>query len=119
VRRAPRCAGEGPLAPVLALVLVDGVLALVTGALTRPVVVVVTRPADLLAEANALLNVAFTVSMAVGPLAVGIATATLGPATGLALNAMSFLAAALAISGCPTAVFEPCDRAGVSCAPRG
>jgi hypothetical protein len=98
---------DAPLPLVLGLVLVDGVIGLVARSLTKAAIVRVSRPAGLLAEANALVNIAFTISMALGPLAAGVVIGTLGAGTGLLIDALSFLAAALVLGGCPAVAPEP------------
>ena len=57
---------------VLALALVDGVIALVVRALARAATVAVTSPVRLLREGNALMNTAFSVCYVVGPLLGGV-----------------------------------------------
>lgn len=57
---------------VLALVLVDGVIALAVRAVARAATVAVTSPVGLLREGNALLNTVFTVSFVIGPLLGGV-----------------------------------------------
>jgi MFS family permease len=57
---------------VLALVLVDGVIALTVRAVARAATVAVTSPAGLLREGNAVMNTVFTVSFVVGPLIGGV-----------------------------------------------
>ena len=94
---AVAAAAGGALALVLALAFVDGILAVVARTLTKAAVVAETRPAGLLQEGNALLGTAFMTSFAVGPLAGGVAVATVGVPAALALDAASFAFAAAAL----------------------
>jgi MFS family permease len=57
---------------VLALVLLDGVIALAIRAVARAATVAVTSPVGLLREGNAAMNTVFTVSVVVGPLIGGL-----------------------------------------------
>ena len=89
-------AGGAPVALILALALADGVLAVSGRALVKSAIVAVTKPHELLREGNALLGVAFTTTIAVGPIVAGAVIAVLGVPAALALDAASFaLAAAL------------------------
>jgi predicted MFS family arabinose efflux permease len=74
------------LAPALALVVLDGWLAVSARAIARAAVVHVTRPADLLREGNALANASFSVCFALGP-AIGAAIVSLAnTSTALLVN---------------------------------
>jgi hypothetical protein len=99
-----------PVGVLLAIALLDGVLALAVRALTRTAVVGQTRPAGLLGEGNALLSVSQSVSMAAGPAVAGIAVATLGAGSALALDAVSFAVAALVVRGTRAGAVEPAER---------
>ena len=87
-----------PLAAVVAVVFADGVLGLAARALVKSAVVAATKPAGLLREANAVLNVSFTVSAAAGPALAGCLTAALGVEAALLIDALTFLLAAAALS---------------------
>lgn len=94
------CAALGVPYPVmLALALVDGVLNIVASGLAKAAIVCVARPAGLHEEANALVNLAFTISFAGGPALAGLLIAGVGPPVALALDAASFLLAAIAVAG--------------------
>ena len=83
-------------------------------ALVKTAVVAVTRPQGLLREGNALLGVAFTSTIAIGPLIGGAVVALFGVPAALILDAASFaLAAALLGPGArlPAAAAEE-TRAG-------
>jgi hypothetical protein len=83
---------------ILALAAVDGLLAVTARSLTKAAIVCATRPVGLHREANALVNIAFTVSFAAGPALAGILVSVCGAASVLALDAVSFLGAAVALS---------------------
>jgi hypothetical protein len=86
------------LAPALALIVADGLLAVTARAIARAAAVQVTRPVGLLREGNALANASFSVCFMVGP-AIGAAIVSLaGTATALLVNAGVFavMAAVLA-----------------------
>lgn len=91
-------AGAFSLPAVLALALLDGVAALTARSLSRAAVVTTLQPAGLLREGNALINVAFAVSSAAGPVLAGLLVATSGAATALWLDAASFLAVAVLLA---------------------
>ena len=84
-----------PVALILGLALADGILAVSGRALVKTAVVAVTRPEGLLREGNALLGIAFTGTLALGPLAGGVAVALLGVPAALVLDAASFALAAV------------------------
>jgi hypothetical protein len=89
--------GAGGLALVLGLAFTDGIAAVMSRALTKAAVVSETRPANLLAEGNALLATAFTATLAAGPLAGGGVVALVGVPAALALDAASFALAGVAL----------------------
>jgi len=92
------CAVLGlPVVLLLALAALDGVFSVGARALIKAAVVCTSRPAGLHEQANALLNLAFTVSFAAGPALAGLLVASLGASTALALDALSFLGAAIAL----------------------
>jgi hypothetical protein len=86
--------GRAGLAGILALVAADGLIAPVSRALVRSTIAAVTRPAGLLAEGNAAVNVVFTTNAMLAAAVGGILTASLGASAALAFNALTFLAVA-------------------------
>lgn len=80
---------------VVVIATVDGTLALAGRALTRAVVVALLEPAGELRSGNAVLNVAFTGSAAIGPGIAGLIVAGFGVQTALLLDAASFYGIAL------------------------
>jgi MFS family permease len=88
-------AGEGFFLPgVIVLATIDGALALTGRALTRAVVAALLEPAGELRAGNAVLNVAFPGSAAIGPGIAGLIVAGFGVQTALLLDAASFYAIA-------------------------
>lgn len=79
---------------VVVLATVDGALALTGRALTRAVVAALLEPSGELRSGNAVLNVAFTGSAALGPGIAGLIVAGFGVQTALLLDAASFYAIA-------------------------
>lgn len=82
------------LAAVIVLAAIDGALALSGRALTRAVVATLLEPAGELRAGNAVLNVAFTGSAALGPAIAGLLVAGFGVQSALLLDAVSFYAIA-------------------------
>ena len=82
------------LAGVVVLATIDGALALTGRALTRAVVAALLEPAGELRSGNAVLNVAFTGSAALGPGIAGLIVAGFGVQSALLLDATSFYAIA-------------------------
>jgi len=82
------------LVGVVALATVDGALALTGRALTRAVVAALLEASGELRAGNAVLNVAFTGSAAIGPGIAGLIVAGFGVQTALLLDAASFYAIA-------------------------
>lgn len=80
---------------VVILATIDGTLALTGRALTRAVVVALLEPAGELRSGNAVLNIAFTGSAAIGPGIAGLVVAGFGVQTALLLDAASFYGIAL------------------------
>jgi hypothetical protein len=105
-----------PVAGVLVLATIDGVLSLNARALTKTAVVATTRPAGLLREGNALLAMAFTLSATVGPVLAGVTVAAFGAPYALALDAISFALAASCLIGAdlPARTTPPEDGAFAS-----
>ncbi len=82
------------IAAVIVLATVDGALALAGRALTRAVVAALLEPSGELRSGNAVLNIAFTASAAVGPAVAGLVVAGFGVQSALLLDAASFYAIA-------------------------
>lgn len=80
------------LAAVVAVAAIDGALALTAKTLTRAVTAAMLEPAGELRAGNAVLNMAFTVGVAVGPALGGGVVAALGIQSALLLDAASFCA---------------------------
>jgi MFS family permease len=94
---------------VLALAFLDGSLALTARALSRAVVAQTVGTTEALRDANAVLNVLFALTSAVGPALAGVVVATGGASLALALDAASFavIAGLLAVTGgLPTGAVE-------------
>src|SRR4051794_26975839 len=87
------------LPAVLALAFADGVLALTARGLSRGAVAAVLAPAGELRGGNALLNVAYAICSAAGPILAGVVVHTAGVDVALWLDAGSFLACALLLAG--------------------
>jgi hypothetical protein len=87
------------LAAVVAVATIDGALALTARALTRAVSAAMLEPEGELRAGNAVLNVAFTGSAALGPAVAGAAVAAFGAQTALLLDAVSFYAIAWILLG--------------------
>jgi hypothetical protein len=88
-------AGDGfLLVGVIVLATIDGALALTGRALTRAVVAASLEPTGELRAGNAVLNVAFTGSAAIGPGIAGLIVAGFGVQSALLLDAASFYAIA-------------------------
>jgi MFS family permease len=83
-------ADEISLVFVIALASIDAALGIASRSLTRAVVASILEPHGELREGNAILNVAFTVGAAGGPVLAGLVVAGLGAESALALNAVSF-----------------------------
>jgi hypothetical protein len=91
-------ASDFSLAPVLALTVIDGVIALTARALARTATVAVTAPAGLLREGNAISNAAFSICFMTGPAIGGAIVAAGGTATGLYANSGVFVVMALLLA---------------------
>lgn len=92
------------LVPVLALAVLDGVLALTARALTRTATVSVTAPVGLLREGNAISNAAFSVCFMAGPALGGVIVAIGGTTAALLANSGLFAVIAVMLvfaSGLP------------------
>jgi predicted MFS family arabinose efflux permease len=91
-------AGRFALAPVLALALVDGIIAVTARALARTATVAVTSEAGLLREANAVTNAAFSLCYMVGPALGGVTVALGGTVTALLLTSGVFVLMGLTLA---------------------
>jgi predicted MFS family arabinose efflux permease len=101
------------LAAVLALGLVDGMLAITGRGLTRGAVAAVLQPNGLLPSGNALMNLGFAVSSVGGAALGGLLIAEIGVSAALLVDAASFLVIAIvlgATSGLPSARVEGHQR---------
>jgi MFS family permease len=78
------------LGPVIALAALGGGLAISGRALSRAAAAAAATPYGLLREANAFLNIGFTVGAATGPALAGLVVAGAGPRTALFADAASF-----------------------------
>ncbi|MGH2966685.1 MAG: MFS transporter [Solirubrobacterales bacterium] len=78
------------LAPVIGLAALGGALAITARTLSRVAATAAAEPRGLLREANALLNIGFTMGVAVGPAVAGVVVAGAGPRTALFADAVSF-----------------------------
>lgn len=86
------------LPAVLAVALLDGVLALIARAIARAASVAVTEPLGLLRTANAVMNGAFSVCLIAGPALAGGIVATGGTVPALLTNAGLFAGCALVLA---------------------
>jgi predicted MFS family arabinose efflux permease len=82
------------LAAVVVVAAFDGALALTAKSLTRAVTAAMLEDEGELRAGNAILNVAFTVGAAAGPVVAGAVVAALGVQSALLLDAVSFYAIA-------------------------
>ena len=87
------------LAVVIALAFLDGVLMLSARGLTRAAINAVLEPAGQLRAGNGLVNVGFAVAGVLGAATGGALVEWLGVSTALAVDAGSFLVAALVLAG--------------------
>jgi MFS family permease len=87
------------LPAVLALALADGTLALAGRAISRSTAVAVLEPAGQLREGNAILNVGFSTSAALGPAIAGLLVSWAGVGVTLLVDAGSFLLVAAILAG--------------------
>jgi MFS family permease len=95
------------LPAVLAFAFADGLLALTARGLSRGAIAAVLTPHDALREGNAVINVAFAVMSAAGPVAAGLIVHEWGVATALWADAASFLAVALLLLASARSLPEP------------
>jgi MFS family permease len=86
------------LAAVLALALIDGVIAVTARGLTRGAIASILQPARLLREGNALLNLGFAAASVGGAALAGLVISEFSVAAALLIDAVSFLAIALLLA---------------------
>jgi MFS family permease len=86
------------LAPVIGLAALGGALAITARTLSRVAATAAAEPHGLLREANALLNIGFTVGAAAGPAIAGVVVASSGARTALLADAASFAVVALILA---------------------
>jgi MFS family permease len=91
-------AGAFSLPLVLALALLDGVLMLTARGLSRGAVNALLQPVDLLREGNGLLNIGFAVASVGGAALGGALVAWFGIAAALAVDAASFAVVAVVLA---------------------
>lgn len=105
-------ASDFSLVPVLAVTLLDGIVALSARALARTASVDELRPRGLLHEGNAVTNVVFSVCFMVGPAIGGLVVAAGGTVASLLVNCGLFavIAGILAATALPAAHIEEEDR---------
>ena len=91
------------LGPVLALALLDGLVAIIARAMAATVRVQVLRPLDLVPEGNVVANTAFAICFMAGPLLGGAVVVAGGTVTALLANCVLFavMGALLAGAGLP------------------
>jgi predicted MFS family arabinose efflux permease len=103
------------LAPVLALTVIDGVLALSARPIDRATTVSVTAPLGLLREANALTNASFSLCYFVGPAIGAVVVVAGGTMAALFVNSALFALIAVTIAtarGLPDGTRRPAPSAG-------
>jgi MFS family permease len=102
------------LAAIVVVAAIDGALALTAKALTRAVVAAMLEPEGELRAGNAVLNIAFTAGVAVGPALAGGVVAAFGVQSALLLDAASFYAIGWILLGAkPLPQPEPEPEAGL------
>jgi MFS family permease len=96
------------LALVIALAALDGALASAARSLTRAAAAAILSPRGLLREGNAVLNLGFTASAALGPAVAGLVVAGAGVQVALYADAVSFaiVAVMLAVARLPRIEIE-------------
>ncbi len=99
---------------VLALVAIDGVLAISSAALNRSAITNNLLAVGLLREGNGLVNLGTMVAFAAGPLAAGLVIASHGVSTALLVDAATFTVGALIIVTAPGLHIESDTAAGTS-----
>ncbi len=102
------------LAAVVAVAAIDGALALTAKTLTRAVTAALLEPEGELRAGNAVLNIAFTAGVAVGPALAGAVVAAFGVQSALLLDAASFyLIGWILLTARPLPQPEPDPEAGL------
>lgn len=86
------------IVPILAVILIDGTVAISARAVARTATVEVLRPRDLLHEGNAVINLVFSVCFMAGPALAGLVVAAGGTVTSLLVNCGLFTVIALVLS---------------------
>lgn len=107
--------GRFALAPVLALALVDGALAVTARVLARAAWTSLTAPMGLLREANAVINTSLAAAFMIGPAIGGVVVAVGGTSSALLVNVGLFVLLTLTVltaGGLPSAVADPVPSAG-------
>ncbi|MEA2212680.1 MAG: hypothetical protein QOF83_2628 [Solirubrobacteraceae bacterium] len=107
--------GRFSLPAVLALVVLDGTVALVARSLARAATVEILRPVDLLPEGNALTNVVFSICYMAGPAIGGVVVAAGGTVAALLVNCGLFAGIGLVLvttGGLPRAAVDPVPNKG-------
>jgi hypothetical protein len=100
------------LVPILAVTLIDGIVALSARAAARTATVDVLRPGNLLREGNAVLNLVFSVCFMAGPAIGGLVVAAGGTVASLLVNCGLFaiISLILAATALPAAHIHEEDR---------
>jgi MFS family permease len=100
------------LVPMLAVTLIDGIVALSARAVARTATVDVLRPSNLLREGNAVINLVFSVSFMAGPAIGGLVVAAGGTVASLLVNCVLFaiISLILAATALPAAHIDDEDR---------
>jgi hypothetical protein len=91
--------GDFLLPLVLVLGLLDGALAITARSLTRAAIATLLKPAGLLKEGNALMNIGFALASVGGAALAGLLIAQFSVATALLVDAASFLTIAVILAG--------------------
>jgi hypothetical protein len=89
------------VAPIVAVAFFDATLAFAARAVTRATAASVLIPHDLMPEGKAAFNVALAVATIAGPAIAGVVIVTFDPSIALAIDAATFLLAALLLARTP------------------
>jgi len=103
------------VAPVLALTLLDGIIALTARAIARAATVAVTAPVGLLRDGNVLTNALFSVCFMAGPALAGVVVVAGGISDVLLINSVLFVLIAVTVAttrGLPQSLQEQAPTAG-------
>jgi Transmembrane secretion effector len=101
--------GNFVLPLVLALGLLDGAVAITARGITRGAVAQILKPAGMLAQGNALMNIGFALASVGGAALAGLLISQFGLTTALLVDAASFMAIAIVLAftrGLPAASLE-------------